>query len=303
MGTYIHTALLKAGYRVRLLVRRSPTQPLLPDTELADADITDATGIALALAGCHAVVHAAGLVSFAGKERTRLRQVNMEGTANIVNTMLAQPGGPKRLVHISSVAAIRNPGANERTGATPADFSGYYGFSKHLAEQEVFRGRAEGLEVALIRPSVILGTNAQVRSSGSILQMAARPNTLAPPGILHWVSANDVADAVVACLKAPAMPEEPLLLDATPLSWHSFYRRYRQALGIQGRLIAIPTAGIKLVSFLAPLASMVYKGPMPTRQQLISLMEPKQYGSNAPTEQLLGCPLRTIDETINLLTH
>ena len=69
-----------------------------------DADILDFTSLQEAVKGATTIIHTAALVSFNPKDDGLLYKTNVEGTRNVVNACLLQ--GVKRLVHISSVAAL-----------------------------------------------------------------------------------------------------------------------------------------------------------------------------------------------------
>ncbi|MBJ6907592.1 NAD-dependent epimerase/dehydratase family protein, partial [Vibrio cholerae] len=86
-------------------------------------------------------------------------KINIEGTANVVNAALG--AGVKKMVHVSSVAALgrirENETINETMNWTEETSNSNYGKSKYLAEMEVWRGIAEGLEAVMVNPTMILG--------------------------------------------------------------------------------------------------------------------------------------------------
>src|SRR5882757_6200869 len=91
LGGVIAQTLEREQFTVRRVVR--------PET-----DILDMVGLIKAFEDVDAVVHAAGLVSFNPRNKKKLSDINVEGTKNVVNACLAT--GTKKLVHISSVAAL-----------------------------------------------------------------------------------------------------------------------------------------------------------------------------------------------------
>ena len=115
------------------------------------------------LSAVDAVIHTAGrahvLRDTARDPLTEFRRVNVEGTRNVVN--MALHCGVKQLLHISSIAVFTRTGKEqyitEKTGWQATRFTSKYGLTKHLAEMEAWRGYAEGLRVAIINPSIILG--------------------------------------------------------------------------------------------------------------------------------------------------
>ena len=72
--------------------------------EWVEGDVLDVVSLEEAMEGIDTVIHSAAIVSFFKKERKEMYQVNVEGTANVVNIALEK--NFRRLVHISSVAAV-----------------------------------------------------------------------------------------------------------------------------------------------------------------------------------------------------
>lgn len=109
LGAYVLKNLVERGLPVRA-IRRSPKLPffiephILQQVEWVDGDVLDVVSTDDAMKGVDAVVHSAAIVSFAKHNRAAMYQVNVEGTANVVN--LALENGVRRLLHVSSVAAL-----------------------------------------------------------------------------------------------------------------------------------------------------------------------------------------------------
>ena len=68
------------------------------------ADINDIPTLEIAFENTEFVYHCAALVSFDPKDEEKLRKINIEGTANIVNFCLAK--SVKKLCYVSSIAAF-----------------------------------------------------------------------------------------------------------------------------------------------------------------------------------------------------
>ena len=95
--------------------------------------------------GMNLVIHAAGKVSFLAKDEKALFQVNQQGTAHVVNAMIA--AGIPKLVYVSSVAALGHIPEQEEYDETStwvdAPDQTAYALSKYRAELEVWRGEQE----------------------------------------------------------------------------------------------------------------------------------------------------------------
>ena len=109
IGSYTIKNLVDKGYRVRA-IRRSAKLPfyipveILNKVEWLEGNLLDVVAMADAMKGVDAIVHSAAVVSFSSHNRDEMYKVNIEGTANVVNSALEQ--GITRLIHISSVAAL-----------------------------------------------------------------------------------------------------------------------------------------------------------------------------------------------------
>jgi len=161
LGPQVVAALAAAGYAVRVLVRQSPSPGRLPggvDVQLGD--ITDASAVAAAMAGCQAVVHMAALLHIvdpAPALRAEYERINVGGTANIVAAALS--AGVARLIFFSTIAVYGDSGGqilDENTRPQPTTL---YGQSKLAAEQIVAQARcADGQPLGVIlRLSAVYG--------------------------------------------------------------------------------------------------------------------------------------------------
>lgn len=212
LGHYLTEALLAAGHPLRLLVRNPEQSPQLRASgrvEVAEGHILDSLALEQALSGVSAVVHAAGLVSFHRQDRSRVMQVNAGGTARMVDACLM--AGVPRFIHLSSVSAIgpalKGQPATEQTAWQEGKVESTYARSKRRAELEVYRGIAEGLEAAILNPSVVLGYAGDwERSSARLFATAARGLRVYLDGYTSLVAAEDVAAAVVALLATDPFP-------------------------------------------------------------------------------------------------
>ncbi len=209
VGMHLIAGLLRRGERVRALLRAGSSHEatdrflqyckLNPtDVEWVDGDILDVHSLELAMEGCSVVYHAAAMVSFHKRDRDTLYDVNITGTANVVNVALT--GGCPTLVYISSVAALgrnsRGIPINEDSEWKDSPNLTNYARSKHMAEREVWRGHEEGLQVVIVNPSVILGIGDFNRSSAEIFKQVNKGVPFYPLGENGFVAVQDV---VAAC--------------------------------------------------------------------------------------------------------
>ncbi|MFD6056162.1 NAD-dependent epimerase/dehydratase family protein [Agromyces sp. NPDC060279] len=135
-----------AGSRAAESARRLPGWTVRPVTrELAD--VRDASAIGVALAGASAVVHAA---SHVGNDVELCRQVNVEGTANVVAAATANGA---RVVYLST-AAVSGRGPFRRLDEADAPLAPASTLSASRAAAERIVLDAGGL---VVRPHLVLG--------------------------------------------------------------------------------------------------------------------------------------------------
>lgn len=237
LGRRLARMLSTAGRPLRLLVRESSDLSLLADLphtpDLAYGDLNDPDSLLDACRGVDTIVHAAALVSFQTTEREQLLFVNGEGTANLVN--MALEAGVRRLVHLSSVAVLnRIDGGPEVTlahrwpEATP---NTSYAESKFAAEREVWRGQAEGLRVAVLYPTHMLGAGDwEHEHAPALWRLAAAERGFYPTGRTGFVDVLDAVDAVALLLEQDEDGQR-LLLNAVNWSWREALTRIAQSIG------------------------------------------------------------------------
>lgn len=209
LGAYIIDELIRRGHSVRA-IRRSVKLPsfidasILEKVEWVEGDVLDVVSLEEAMQGIDTIIHAAAIVSFQKKDRERMYQVNVEGTANVVNMALEQ--NIRRLVYISSVAALgrtANGGSvDEEKKWEESNINTHYAKSKYKAELEVWRGMAEGLSAVILNPSTILGYGDWNSSSSSIFKSIYHEFKWYTPGINGFVTVEDVARATVLLMES-----------------------------------------------------------------------------------------------------
>lgn len=200
LGAYIIKELVENGYPVRA-IRRSSQLPsfvspdILNKAEWVEGDVLDVVSLEEAMEGIEQVIHSAAVVSFVKKDRKNMYQVNVEGTANVVNTALEKK--VKRFVHLSSVAALgRTAGGghvNEEKKWEESKVNTHYAKTKYKAELEVWRGISEGLEAVILNPSTILGYGNWNQGSSAIFRNIFKGFKWYTTGINGFVDVEDVA--------------------------------------------------------------------------------------------------------------
>lgn len=221
LGSYIIKALIEKGYAVRAIRRTGSRFPLYISREILDkvewieGDVLDVVALEDAMEGVDAVIHSAGIVSFAQKDRKKMYKVNVEGTANVVNMALEK--NVRRLVHISSVAALGRTAhgghVNEEKKWEESKINTHYAKSKFKAEMEVWRGTGEGLSAVILNPGTILGYGDWNSGSCAIFKSVYNEFKWYSPGINGFVDVEDTARATVLLMES-GITEERYIINA-----------------------------------------------------------------------------------------
>lgn len=200
VGSYIIKALVEKGYAVRA-IRRSSKLPawihpsIFEKVEWVDGDVLDVVALQDAMEGIDTVIHSAAIVSFVKKDRKQMYQVNVDGTANVVNMALEK--NVRRFIHISSVAALGRTTdgghVNEEKKWQDSKANTHYAISKFKAELQVWRGLNEGLEGVILNPSTVLGYGDWHSSSCAIFKNIFNGFKWYTSGINGFVDVEDVA--------------------------------------------------------------------------------------------------------------
>jgi len=267
-----------------------------------EANLNDSLSLEKSLDGVTTVIHSAGLVSFNPRDKNALFQTNVTGTERLVNACLA--AGVQRFIHISSVAVFPRQKEAAITENTPvsgneADFSSYYGFSKYLAELEVYRGQEEGLETTIINPSVILAPVADARSSARIFEYVRKEKFFYTDALLNYVDVRDVARTVLVLLHQFPPGGERFILNAGTVPYIDFFRLVATGLKKNPPRFKINPSLIRAAAAWEELrASVLNRPPLITRAMARSLQNPVRYPAQKARE-MLNIRFRSLEETVN----
>lgn len=235
----------------QLFVKHSDSGAAQFDTiEWVQADLSNIPALEKAFEGVTFVFHCAGLISFQPQDFDKLIEVNVQGTANIVN--LSIDFGVKKLCYVSSVATLStlpHTPIDEENDWNNEDNNTDYAISKHGAEMEVWRGSQEGLPVVIVNPSVVLGGDFTDRGSGLLYKKVADGLRYYPAGATGFVGVDDVVRAMVQ-LQFSEVAGERFVLNAENLTYKAVLERIANQLGVKA-----PTKRVsyQMLRFLARL--------------------------------------------------
>ncbi len=303
MGTYIVHLLLDRGYAVRAMKRPGSDIRIIDafsrQPDWFEAEIPDIAALETAVEGMDYVVHAAAMVSFLRRDHKRMMAVNVEGTRQVVDTCLAR--GIRKLVYISSVSALGRHSdlevINEEVFGGEGSFESAYSLSKFLAEMEVWRGIGEGLDAAMVNPSIILGAGHWHRSSLMLFKTVAQGFRFYPDGITGFVDVRDVARAAVMLLESDISAER-FIVSSENLYYRDLFRMMAEALGVRppnvhaGKALAVlAMVGDQIASFFSG------RTPRLTRETVCSSYQSVRYDAGK-IQKVLDFEFIPVEQTI-----
>jgi len=182
--------------------------------EWVQADITDTPSLESVFNNVTEVYHCAALVSFNPKDYRKMRQVNIEGTANLIN--FAIDASVKKFCFVSSIAAVGNSingkPINEENEWVDSDENHGYAITKYGAEMEVWRGSQEGLNVVIVNPGVILGSGFWNEGSGKMFTQINNGLSFYTEGVTGFVGVKDVVKAMINLMNSNIKNERFILV-------------------------------------------------------------------------------------------
>lgn len=247
------------NYHLRAAVRSVNTK-LSDGVEIVGVEgLMPHTDWSAALAGVSIIVHAAARVHVMRDETAdplaEFRLVNVAGTLNLARQ--AAEAAVQRFVYISSIKVNgeeTKPGRPFRANDIPAPVDAY-GISKWETEQGLLAiGKETGMEVTIIRPSLVYGPGVKANFS-AMMNLVAKGVPL-PLGAItknrrSLVSLDNLVDLIVTCMDHPAAANQIFLAgDGEDLSTSELLKRVAQAMDKPVRHISIPVWLLKSAAAL-----------------------------------------------------
>lgn len=227
VGSHLLFALLQKGENVTATYRTDESlaktkhvfaiygNPKLFDKILwVQADVTDYFSLKDIFGNINYVYHCAAVVSFDRRVADQMFEINIEGTKNLVNLSLEYK--INKFCYVSSVAALGNYAdgrcADEDALWEHNDEVSNYSVSKYYAENEVWRGAEEGLNVVIVNPATIIGYGNWDESSTAIIKKINDGLKYYTPGSNAFVGVNDVVKAMILLMNSETLNERYILV-------------------------------------------------------------------------------------------
>ncbi len=268
-------------------------------------ELNDFESLENAFEGIDTVIHTAAFISFNKKDKIKMMQTNVDGTTNVVNACLQM--GVKHLIFISSVAAIGRPHealdsvnpvvVDENFKWVESPLNSNYAKSKYEAELEVWRGEAEGLNVAVVNPSIILGEGNINRSSTRLFEYVKRSPLFYPNGYINYVDLNDVTNAIEKILEIGYYGDR-FILNGGNTTYAQLFGKMASVMGKKAPKIKLSNWAIEVMWRIEWIRSLLTgSNPLVTKETAITTRTNVFYDAHK-AEEKLGITFTPLNQTI-----
>lgn len=229
--------------------------------ERAFGDVTDPESLEKAFEGADTVYHLAGVIDLGTGNDDWTREVNVQGTINVVQA--CKKCDVRRLVYVSSVDILKPlPGNETMTEANCCNLNevngGIYAQTKAEATRYVLDNADDKLEVVVVLPGACIGPyDFKVSSAGRIVRLIMHygiPASIAF-GAYNFVDVRDVAKGMIGAAHK-GTTGECYLLTGVVVSADELIHLVAQSSGRRTPRAKLP---LWFVKPFVPLAEVVYK--------------------------------------------
>ena len=241
VGSHVVEAIAGQARRIKALVRPTSRQEHLIQfgIEPVPGSLEDVESVHRAVASADVVIHLAAATRAANE--AEFARANEQGTRAVVDAVLRAERPPRRLVYLSSLAAV-GPARNGRPvgpADTPAPLTAY-GRTK-LAGERISQQAASVAQVAVLRAPAVYGP--RERDIYDVFRMAKRGIVVVPSGpprSLQMIHVADLARAVVLAATGEAVSGVYHIAEPRAYLWTEIARLVAKAVGSKARLVTIP---------------------------------------------------------------
>lgn len=201
LGNTLVRALLARGERVRAGVRDPDNRSAFAglDCQLVYAELQDRQALLQALQGVEVLYQVAAVFRhWARDPQAEIVVPNVEGTRNVLEA--AAEAGVKRVVYVSSVAAVGHDGRPLDEAQWNDERDNAYYRSKILSERMAWEvAQRLGLDLVVVLPAAMVGPHAQrLTDTMGFLDAVLRRQVPLDPGFhFNFVDVRDVAEGLI----------------------------------------------------------------------------------------------------------
>ena len=266
-GNLVRHLWSKGERGMKVLVRKDSKTMALEglQVERVNGDLRDPDSLSRALAGIDQVYHCAASVSQWQPNRELNRQINVQGTINVLEAGLKAK--VRRVVYVSTVDTLglsskENPADEDwPEHESMAKFKNPYADTKFEAEQEAGKFMQKGLDLVIIKPTYMIGEWDVKPSSGQMIVQVAKGRAPAyPGGGNNFVDVLDVCEGMALAMQKGKTGEAYILAnDKGNLTYREFFTMVAQVVGVKPPKFQIPYPAALLGGYVFDLLGRVLR--------------------------------------------
>lgn len=315
IGNRLALQLAESNYEVHALVRdlSSENIPVHPNIKLFKGNLNDLDSIEKAIVSCDYAFHTAAFTRLTCTEVEEFYNVNVQGTANVLNA--AKKYGIQKFIFTSSVSVFGPSQPNSVIVENHPRMSSYandYELTKTMAENLVLDYNKKGLPGIILNVSRVYGPGRTGFSNGvnRFISMLLKQKTVFVPSKLHiasnYVYIDDVIEAHILALQN-GQAGEKYIVGGENASYEKLFTTISECNQTKIPVVKINYTVLKTGLFLKVLIDkLLFKEPSLTPKLLDYLFTNRSVSSQKAVSQLGYeiTPLETgVERTLKFLKN
>jgi dihydroflavonol-4-reductase len=301
IGNVLVRKLLERGEKVRALVLPGESRESITglSVEAVEGDILHLDSLFKSMQGVRGVFHLAGVISIMPGPNPMVRNVNVDGTRNVLRAAMER--GIK-MIYTSSIHAIQRVEDGVIDESIPYDMNNPYGAydrSKAEATLEVLKAARSGLEAVVTCPTGVIGPyDFHGSMMGAVIHdaAAAKPS-LYVDGSYDFVDVRDVADGLISAAKNGKRGES-YILSGQKISVRYLLETVREITGRNFFQMKIPFDLAKLAAMFTPTYYRFAHATPRFTPYSLEVLQSNSNISHAKATKELGYHPRSLQESI-----
>lgn len=301
VGSNIVEALLKQGYQVKALVRKTSNIKRLEQkkVELVYGDLLNPESLIIATENVDVVIHAAGILGGFNVTLHELRQIHVKGTQNLLKA--AKRNRIKRFILISSIAAVGSVKsvADETTGPRPTT---PYDKAKYEGEEIVRRFcNREKIEYTIIRSGFVYGMY-EMGKKAKLFQLIQNQKFFIignGKNLVSFVYAENLTQGILLSLNnSKAINNTYIISDKRPYEMNEFINTIAYQLNVKKPLHIPKLIAYMIAVVLEMIALVNKKEPLLSRERISNLTSSFGFSIKKAQQELGYNPKIDLEEGI-----
>jgi dihydroflavonol-4-reductase len=303
IGNVLIRRLLSLGEKVRVLILPGEDCASIYglDVDCIEGNVLDPISLTNAFQGIRDVYHLAGMISIMPGWNQIVRQVNLDGTRNVLQA--ARDTNIRRLIYTSSIHALnRAPHGitiDEDIPFDPLHAISAYDQSKAEASLAVMEASRQGLNAVIACPTGVIGPyDFRGSEMGQVIldAMKNRPQ-FTIDGSYDFVDVRDVAEGLIQAGKKGRSGESYILSgERITINW--LVQVVQKLAGVKNTIMQIPMGLARFIANFAPSYYRLTRTRPRFTPYALATIESNSVISNNKARRELGYSPRSLSETV-----